>query len=75
MPLRVLQRGCGDRELPSPRRDLIVSLSPPQKRLKRRVEPRGHVRDNNWMDSVTIKEADFGDDNYPMGRFTLNRAR
>src|SRR5690349_9893024 len=43
-------------ELSSPRRDLIVSLSPPKQRLKRRIEPRGHLRDNNRIEAKWVHQ-------------------
>jgi hypothetical protein len=53
---------------------LIVSLSPPEQRLKHRIEP--NVATTGWraMGSTTI-QTDFGEGKYPIGRFILERAR
>ena len=52
-------KGLCDGERSSPRRDLMVSLSPPQQRLKRRIEPpmwRGRVRDNHRMEGQWVRQ-------------------
>src|ERR1700758_3400140 len=61
MPMAQCRSSCykgsvGDGELSSPRRDLIVSLSPPEQRLKRRIEPRGHLRDNNRIEAKWVHQ-------------------
>jgi hypothetical protein len=52
-------RGLCDGELSSPRRDLIVSLWPPQQRLKRRIEPpmwRGRARNNHRTERQWVRQ-------------------
>src|SRR3984893_5398365 len=67
--------------LSSPRRDLIVSLSPPEQRLKRRIErlcskaPSGTTTGWRLTMGSAIIQARFGEDKYPIGRFILERSR